>query len=158
MSIPPTRSHGQSGHLQDHNNLRDTLETHDSYLDQGVKTTDEPEFAGINFGEVINSSSTINVNTNLSTVLDSFPINTYRSAEYIIQINQGSKYTSVKCMVVHDDTNAGISEYGKIELGGSIPYTLSADVSGSNLVITCTVSDGDISTATVKLYKVIIKI
>ena len=25
MTIPPIRSHGQSGHLQDHNDLRDTL-------------------------------------------------------------------------------------------------------------------------------------
>jgi len=25
MTIPPIRSHGDSGHLQDHNNLRNTL-------------------------------------------------------------------------------------------------------------------------------------
>ena len=158
MAIPPVRSHGNSGHLEDHNNIRSTISTHDSYLDQGVKTTDEPEFAGINFGQVVNSSSTINITNNLSNVLDSFPLSTYRSAEYIIQMNQGSKYMSVKCMIVHDDVNAGISEYGKIELGGSIPYTLSADTSGSNLVLTAIVNDGDVTPVTVKLYKVIIKI
>jgi len=158
MAIPPIRSHGNSGHLEDHNNIRSTLVTHDSYLDQGVKTTDEPEFSGVNFGQVINSSSIINISTNLSTVLDSFPIDTYRSAEYIIQMNQDIKYMSVKCMIVHDDTNAGISEYGKIELGGEIPYVLSADVSGSNLIFTSLVSNGDVSPVTVKLYKVIIKI
>jgi hypothetical protein len=158
MAIPPIRSHGNSGHLEDHNNIRSTISTHDSYLDQGVKTTDQPEFSGVNFGQVINSSSTININTNLSTVLDSFPISTYRSAEYIIQMNQGSKYMSVKCMIVHDDVNAGISEYGKIELGGEILYILSADVSGSNLVLTTSVTDGDVNSVTVKLYKVIIKI
>lgn len=158
MAIPPVRSHGQSGHLEDHNNIQSTLTTHDSYLDQGVKTTDSPEFSGVNFGQVINSSSTINVSTNLSTILDSFPAASYRSAEYIIQMNQGAKYTSVKCMIVHDDTNAGISEYGKIELGGSILYTLAADISGSNLVLTATIPDGDVTGVTVKLYKVIIKI
>jgi hypothetical protein len=158
MTIPPIRSHGNSGHLEDHNNIRSTLVTHDSYLDQGVKTTDEPEFSGVNFGQVINSSSTINISTNLSTVLDSFPIDTYRSAEYIIQMNQGTKYMSVKCMIIHDDTNAGISEYGKIELGGEIPYILSADVSGPNLILTTSVSNGDVTPVTVKLYKIIIKI
>jgi hypothetical protein len=65
---------------------------------------------------------------------------------------------SVKCMIVHDDVNAGISEYGKIELGGEILYILSADVSGSNLVLTTSVTDGDVNSVTVKLYKVIIKI
>jgi len=158
MSIPPIRSHGDAGHLQDHNSISSTLSTHDSYLDQGVKTTDSPEFSGVNFGQVINSSSTINVTNNLSNIIDSFPAEAYRSAEYIIQMNQGTKYTSVKCMIVHDDVNAGISEYGKIELGGSIPYVLAADISGLNLILTVVVNDGDVVPVTVKLYKVIIKI
>ena len=123
MSIPPVRSHGESGHLQDHNDLRNTLNTHDSYLDQGVKSTDTPTFDGVDFGSVINSSSIINITNNLETPIDSYSASLYRSAEYHIQLSQGTKYTAVKLTAVHDGTNAGVSEYGKVEMGGAIPYT-----------------------------------
>jgi len=158
MSIPPERSHGDSGHLQDHNDLRSTLSTHDSYLDQGVKSSDTPIFDGVNFGAVVNSSAVISIETNLQTTIESFDADTYRSAEYHIQISQGDKYTAVKTTVVHDNSNAGVSEYGKVEMGGSIPYTLSADISGSNLILSITISDGDVNNAIVKIFKTLINI
>lgn len=158
MAIPPTRGHGESGHLQDHNDLRDTLTVHDGYLDQGVKTSDSPEFVGIKFGDTFNSSAVININTNLSTTIDSFSASEYRSAEYNIQISQGSKYTNVKTTVLHDDTNAGISEYGKVEMGGAIPYTLSADISGANVLLSCTITDGDVNSTVVKFFRTIINL
>lgn len=158
MSIPPERSHGDSGHLQDHNNLRSTLSTHDGYLDQGVKSSDTPTFDGVNFGAVVNSSAVISISTNLQTTIESFDADAYRSAEYHIQISQGDKYTAVKTTVVHDNINAGVSEYGKVEMGGSIPYLLSADISGSNLILSITISDGDINNAIVKIFKTLINI
>lgn len=158
MTIPPIRSHGQSGHLQDHNDLRNTLSTHDGYLDQGVRTTDSPIFGGFKFGQTSHSSAVINIGTNISTTIDSFSASAYRSAEYNIQISQGSKYTNVKSTVLHDNSNAGISEYGKVEMGGSIPYTLSADISGPNVLLSCVISDGDTSSAVVKFYRTIINL
>lgn len=158
MPIPPIRSHGESGHLQDHNNLRNTLDIHDGYLDQGVKTTDTPEFDGINFGQVLNSSAVINITNNSQTPIDSFILASYRSAEYHIQISQLSKYTAVKATIVHDNANAGVSEYGKVEMGGSISYILSADIVGSNCILYCTVPDGDINNVTVKIFKTLINI
>lgn len=158
MTIPPIRSHGQGGHLQDHNDLRNTLSVHDGYLDQGVKTTDSPEFGGVKFGETSHSSAVINITTNLKTTIDSFSASAYRSAEYNIQISQGSKYTNAKITVLHDNSNAGISEYGKVEMGGSIPYTLSADISGVNVLFSCEITDGDSSSAQVKFFRTIINL
>jgi len=158
MTIPPIRSHGQSGHLEDHNNIRSTINTHDSYLDQGVKSSDTPTFDGVNFGAVVNSSAVISIETNLQTTIESFDADTYRSAEYHIQISQGDKYTAVKTTVVHDNSNAGVSEYGKVEMGGTIPYALSADISGSSLILSITVSDGDVNSAIVKIFKTLINI
>lgn len=158
MTIPPVRSHGDSGHLQDHNDLRNTLSVHDGYLDQGVKTSDTPEFDGVNFGQVINSSAVINIISNSETVIDSFNASYYRSAEYHVQISQGVKYTAVKSTIVHDNTNAGVSEYGKVEMGGGITYMLSADISGPNCILYCTVPDGDTASATVKIFKTLINI
>ena len=158
MNVVPDRSHGDSGHLQDHNNINSTLSTHNSYLDQGVKSSDTPTFDGVDFGSVINSSSVINITTNLQTPIESFNADSYRSAEYHIQISQSEKYTAVKTTVVHDNENAGVSEYGSVEMGGTIPYTLSADISGTNLILSVAITDGDVNNAIVKIFKTLINI
>jgi hypothetical protein len=157
MAIPPIRSHGQSGHLQDHNNISETLTTYDSYLDQNTDGQ-SPVLAGLIYSDAKSQASTINISTNIITTVDSFAISSYRSAEYNIQLVQGTKYTTVKAVVVHNGTDAGICEYGKIDLGGGINYTLSADIIDSNAVLRIVVPDGDVSPLTVKIYKVMINI
>jgi hypothetical protein len=157
MAIPPIRSHGQSGHLQDHNNISETLTTYDSYLDQNTEGP-APVLTGLIYSDAKSQASTINISTNLITTIDSFAISSYRSAEYNIQLVQGTKYTTVKAVVVHNGTDAGICEYGKIDLGGGINYTLSADIIDSNAVLRIVVPDGDVSPLTVKIYKVMINI
>jgi len=158
MAIPPIRSHGQPGHLQDHNDISTTLSTHDSYLDQPVTTSSSPTFQALLYAHAQSQSSTINISTNIPTTVDSFPINSYRSAEYNIQLVQGTKFTTVKAIVMHNSIDAGICEYGKIELGGSIPYLLTADIIDSLAVLRVSVSDGDVSPITIKIYKVMINI
>lgn len=158
MTIPPIRSHGEGNHLQDHNDISTTLTTHDSYLDQPVTTSSSPTFQALLYAHAQSQSSTINISTNIPTTVDSFPINSYRSAEYNIQLVQGTKFTTVKAIVMHNSTDAGICEYGKIELGGSITYLLSADIIDSLAVLRVSVSDGDISPITIKIYKVMINI
>lgn len=158
MTIPPIRSHGQSGHLQDHNDLRTTLSIHDNYLDQPVTSSSSPTFQALLYPQAQTKSSTIELSTNLMTTIDSFNVDEYRSAEYIIQIVQGTKFATVKAMVMHNTIDAGICEYGKIELGGSIPYTLLADTVDSIAVLRMSIFDGDVNPATVKIYKVMINI
>jgi hypothetical protein len=158
MTIPPTRSHGQSGHLQDHNDISNTLSVHDSYLDQPVTSSSSPTFQSLLYAHAQSKSSTINITTNLTTTIDSFPVSSYRSAEYNIQLVQGTKYTTVKAVVVHNGADAGICEYGKIELGGGINYTLSADIVDSNAVLRIVIPNGDVSPLTVKIYKIMINI
>lgn len=158
MTIPPIRSHGEGGHLQDHNNISSTLSTHDSYLDQPVTTTSSPTFQALLYAHAQSQSSTINISTNVATTIDAFAINSYRSAEYNIQLVQETKFTTVKAIVVQNSTDAGICEYGKIELGGEIPYTLSADIIDSMATLRIVVTDGDMFPVTIKIYKVMINI
>jgi hypothetical protein len=158
MAIPPIRNHGESGHLQDHNDLRNTLSTHDSYLDQPVTTSSSPTFQSVSYTHAQSKSSTINLTTNLITTVDSFPVSTFRSAEYNIQLNQESKFTTVKAVVVHNNSDSGICEYGKIELGGSISYTLSSDVIDSNCTLRLIGPDADVNNIIVKIYKTMISI
>lgn len=157
MTIPPTRSHGQSGHLQDHNNISQTLNTYDSYLDQSIDG-ENTVLTGLIYSDAKSQASTINISTNLITTIDSFSVSAYRSAEYNVQLVQDDKYTTVKAVVVHNNSDAGICEYGKIELGGGIEYTLSADIIDSNAVLRITVPDGDVNPLTVKIYKIMINI
>lgn len=156
MTIPPERSHGQAGHLEDHNNISETLNIHDSYLDQPVTMSSSPTFEALLYPNAKSQSSIINISTNILTTIDAFATNSYRSAEYNIQFIQGTKFTLVKILIMHDSTDAGICEYGKIELGGSIPYSLSADVIDSLAVLRVSVSDGDVTPITIKTYKIMI--
>lgn len=158
MTVPPPRSHGDSGHLQDHNDLRDTLSVHDSYLDQPVTKSSSPTFEALLYAHAQSQSATLNISTNVPLTIDAFPISSYRSAEYNIQITQDTKFTTVKAIVMHNGTDSGICEYGKIELGGSIPYTLLSDIADSLAVLRIEVFDGDITPVTVKIYKVMINI
>lgn len=158
MTVPPIRSHGESGHLQDHNDLRDTLSVHDSYLDQPVTTSSSPTFEALLYAHAQSQSSTLNISTNVPVTIDSFLVSSHRSAEYNIQITQGTKFTTLKAIVMHNSVDSGICEYGKIELGGSIPYVMTSDIVDSLAVLKIEVFDGDVSPVIVKIYKIMINI
>ena len=74
-------------------------------------------------------------NTTLSTVtptaLHTFPVATYRSCKYTVQITQGVDYQVSDILVIHNGTNAFYTEYAVIETGSKLA-TLSADVSGAD--------------------------
>ena len=108
-------------------------------------------------GELNTSVTTLSVNT-LSTV-DSFDKTTYRTAKYLIQVTQGSKYTSSEVLLAHDGTDSYISEYAVIELGGTrIPLTISTGISGNNVLLRATVTDAATTNATVKVARTLIAV
>lgn len=108
-------------------------------------------------GELNTSVTTLSVNT-LSTV-DSFDKATYRTAKYLIQVTQGSKYTSSEVLLAHDGTDSYISEYAVIELGGTrIPLTISTGISGNNVLLRATVTDAATTNATVKVARTLIAV
>lgn len=47
--------------------------------------------------------------------LDAFSADKYRSAEYLIQISQPANYAVCRVLVLHDGTNAYLTEYGRVE-------------------------------------------
>lgn len=98
---------------------------------------------------VINS---VSLTTNSATTIYSFVKADTRSAELLIQVTQGSKYTVSKILLIHDDTTATLAEYGVIELGASrIPLNISTTISGSNVLVQATVTDASTTNATVKV-------
>ena len=108
-------------------------------------------------GELNTSTQTVSVNT--VTTVDSFDKTVYRTAKYLIQVTQGSKYTSSEVLLVHDGTDSYLSEYAIIELGATrIPLTVSTTTSGGNVLLRVTVTDAATTNAVVKVARTLIAV
>jgi hypothetical protein len=95
-------------------------------------------------------ASTTTVATVTQTATDTFTAATFRSAEYLVQIVQGSAYQISKILLVHDGTTAFITEYGTVT-SNSVLGTLDADISGGNVRLLVTM--GSATSATVKVSR-----
>jgi hypothetical protein len=69
--------------------------------------------------------------------IDQYSLTVYRAAEYLVQVTApGGKYQSSKILVIHDGTNAYVTEYGTlIPTGQSTLVTFSAGISGTNVIL-----------------------
>lgn len=94
-----------------------------------------------------------NIATNSITTIDSFAKTTYSTAEYLIQMKQGSSYRSSKVMVLNDGTNVVLTEYAILSTGTAIPATISVSISGSNVLLRATVTTGGSTAVDVKAYR-----
>ena len=108
-------------------------------------------------GELNTSTQVVTVNT--VTTVDSFDKATYRTAKYLVQVTQGSKYTTSEVLLVHDGTDSYLSEYAVIELGGTvIPLTVSTSISAGNVLLRVTITDAASTNATVKVARTLIAV
>jgi len=108
-------------------------------------------------GELNTSTQAVTVNT--VTTVDSFDKTVYRTAKYLVQVSQGSKYTTSEVLLAHDGTTSYLSEYAVIELGGTvIPLTVSTSISGSNVLLRVTITDAATTSATVKVARTLIAV
>ena len=108
-------------------------------------------------GELNTSTQVVTVNT--ITTVDSFDKTVYRTAKYLVQVTQGSKYTTSEVLLAHDGTTSYMSEYAVIELGGTvIPLTVSTSISASNVLLRVTITDAASTNATVKIARTLIAV
>ena len=98
------------------------------------------------------------ITTNSATTIDSFAKTSYSTAEYTIQMKQGASYRSSKVLLVNDGTNVFITEYAILNPGTNIPATLSANIIGSNVVFSATVTTGGASSVAVKAYRIAVTV
>ena len=99
-----------------------------------------------------------NIATNSLTTIDSFVKTSYSTAEYIIQMKQGTSYRSSKVLVLNDGTDVVLTEYGILSLGTAIPATISVAIDGSNVVLSATVTTGGSTSVAVKAYRTAVTI
>ena len=114
-------------------------------------------FAGVSSGGTVVTTA---VSTATTTTIDSFSASTHRTAEYIVQVTQGSKYTSSKVFVVHNGTNATMTEFAVVELSATtrIPLTISATLSAGTVNLQATITDANVTAATVKVIETLIEV
>ena len=135
-------------------------------IGQSVDTSASVTFGSIATGAITLDSGTGELNTstqaitlNTVTTVDSFDKTVYRQAKYLVQVTQGSKYTTSEVLLAHDGTTSYLSEYAVIELGGTvIPLTVSTSISGSNVLLRVTITDAATTSATVKVARTLIAV
>jgi hypothetical protein len=98
------------------------------------------------------------ITTNSATTIDSFAKASYSTAEYTIQMKQGTSYRSSKVLVVNDGTNLSFTEYAILNPGTAIPATISVSISGSNVLLGATVTNGGTSSVAVKAYRMAVTV
>jgi hypothetical protein len=84
------------------------------------------------------TSVTTTIASNSEQTVDTFKIAEFRSAEYLIQIKQGSSYQLSKILLVHDGATPYITEYGTLLSGASALGTLDVEIvaEDANLKVT----------------------
>jgi len=90
-----------------------------------------------------------------SESIDSFAHATFRAAKYTILIDNNSKTETgvVEALVVHDGSEAFISQYGTVNTGNNDMITLSAAISGDNVVISAAGLEPNLS---LKIHKTLL--
>ena len=71
------------------------------------------------------------------TAIHSLAVATYRSAEYTIQITEGTKYHVTKILAIHDGTNVSFNEYGTLFTTSSLA-TFALDVNSGSMRLLAT--------------------
>ena len=87
-------------------------------------------FASATINDTINTTSLSTTSAN--QIVDTFNKTTSRSAKYIVQMTQGSRYHSQEVMLIHDGTTVSMVEYADIYTDSDLG-TVDASISG-NLV------------------------
>ena len=114
--------------------------------------------SGVDLGDpgiVTLSSDTLTTTATSADTVASVSATVNRSATFQVQVTRGTQYHMTTINVIHDGTNAFLSEYGTIRTG-EILAIFDADISGGNLRLRVTPT----STASTvfKLSKTVIKI
>jgi len=95
------------------------------------------------------------INVTTAVLVDSFTSDSYRSAEYLLQLTQGSNYAITKILVIHDGTDVAVSEYGYVNVGAPIDYVLSGSFSTGNLELTITCSTANVTPVALKFSRIL---
>jgi hypothetical protein len=128
-----------------------------STTSSGTMTATKVDASGLTFNPstgtltttILSSNTNAFTNTNITSgtlttssvtagqVMAQYSASTYRSLECLVQVTQGTNYMTNKLLVIHDGTNAYITEYGTLVIG-TAQATFDANIVGGNIQIQVT--------------------
>lgn len=128
-------------------------------LAQDIRTSASPTFVGVGLTNSADGSKTVTVTANSTpTTLDTIATATYTTAQYIVQMKQGSKMTTSTFYVMFDGTDCNYGEIGIIDgVSGAANCTLSASYSGGNITVSASSSDAATTNVVIKAAVTYIK-
>jgi hypothetical protein len=106
-------------------------------------------------GVVHVASKSTEISTVSETVVDTFPVATYRAGRFIIQVSQGSAYQVSEFRIIHDGTTTYLTEYAVLETSGEL-CSFTSDVNGGNVRIKTVMASA--TSATIKLNRTLITV
>jgi hypothetical protein len=77
--------------------------------------------------------TTTSGSTDAAVVLDSWSVTTYRSAKYLVQIQNTSGYHSFELMLLHNNATVNYAQYADLLLGNNSPGNISVDIINGNV-------------------------
>lgn len=123
------------------------------------KTIVSPILTGITSAETVDlSSATLKADSKLVNVatpvlVDSFNSSLYRSSEYLVQLTQGSNYAITRLLLLHDGADVATSEYGRVDIGSSIPFEVAGSFSSGNLEVTFACPTANVTPVSLKFSR-----
>lgn len=100
-------------------------------LGDTVTTGDTIEVVSLSKASFVDNNALGPISASLSTtnqqLVDKFQLEDFRTAKYLIQMTNSNTYHVTEVMLVHDDTDVYISEYGTMTTNTSLG-TVSADI------------------------------
>ncbi len=106
---------------------------------EGLEVAQANVSANVKIDQLFVRTATLTTTSNSQVTLDSWATAAYTSAKYWVQMKEGTNVHTTEVLMVHDGTNAYITEYGTILSGGSLG-SLTASISGgtASLLVTPT--------------------
>ncbi len=109
-------------------------------LPQNIHSGATPTFVGVdfNYGKVMTKTVSVLLN-DTPTTLDSFDVAQFTTADYAIQMKQGTKITSMRIMAIFDGDDVYLNEYSILSGSeGVVDVTLAATYSAGFVTLSIT--------------------
>ena len=102
-------------------------------LTSGSALTFDGTNLGINTSSVLASTTFTTSTTTANQIIYSMPTATYRSAKLMVQMTSSTSYQVTELLIIHDGTNAFMTQYGDIATTGTSLGTFDSSITSGNL-------------------------
>jgi hypothetical protein len=105
-------------------------------ISSNLSITGTATISNIKVNDLYSNRTPVSVTVN--TIVDSFPVNRYRSAKYTMRVNSDDGYQAVEVLLIHDGSDSYVTIYGSLSTIGTDIVTLSSNILSGNVRLLAT--------------------